>query len=183
MVLLALNIATHNTRSFTLPYKQQTLFDLYSLYKLDVIALQETNFNNSSHTHSLKPICSNKFVPFFNTAPSAQSMGFRVGFLIKKHLADHIFHHSSFLHRIYSIDFQFKNKQKLRIINVYISSSDKTLRDKTYKKALDLINEAHQKDFLTLILEILTLIHHDPPILRTQKLFSPRSIISTWLTI
>ncbi|CAG8752817.1 14992_t:CDS:1, partial [Funneliformis caledonium] len=30
--------------------------------------------------------------------------------------------------------------------------SDKTLRDKSYKKALDLINEAHQKDFLTIIL-------------------------------
>ena len=79
-------------------------------------------------------------------------MGFGVGFLIKKHLADHIFHHSSFFHCIYSIDFQFKNKQKLRIINVYISSSDKTLRDKTYKIALDLINDAYQKDFLTIIL-------------------------------
>ena len=152
MIPCIFNIATHNTRSFTSPHKQQTLFDLYSLYNLDIIALQETNFNNPSHTHSLKPICLNNFVPFFNTNPSTQSMGFGVGFLIKKHLADHVFHHSSFLHRIYSIDFQFKNKQKLRIINVYVSSSDKSLRIKTHNKALELINDAHQKDFLTIIL-------------------------------
>jgi endonuclease/exonuclease/phosphatase family metal-dependent hydrolase len=152
MVPLIINIATHNTRSFTLPHKQQILFNLYSLYNLDIIALQETNFNNPSHTNSLKFICSNKFVPFFNTGPSTQSMGFGVGFLVKKHIADHIFCHSSFFHRIYSIDFQFKNKQKLHIINIYISSSDRTLRNKTYKKASDLINEAHQQEFLTIIL-------------------------------
>jgi hypothetical protein len=133
-VPLALNIATHNTRSFTLPHKQQILFNLYTLHKLVIITIQEMNFKNPSHIHSLKPICSNKFVPFFNTDSSLQSMGFGVSFLVKKQLADHVFHHTSFYHRIYFLDFQFKNKTKFHIINIYIFSSDIQLRRKTYRK-------------------------------------------------
>ena len=109
-VRLIINIATHNTCSFTLPHKQQIFFNLYILHNLDIIAIQETNFKNPSDIYSLKPICSNKFVPFFNTDLSLQSMGFGVGFLIKKQLADHLFHYTSFYHRIYLLDFQFKIK-------------------------------------------------------------------------
>src|SRR4051812_24255143 len=78
-----LNIATHNTRSFTSPHKQQILFNLYNIHKLDIIALQETNFKNTAHLYSLKPIFSDKFISFFNIDLSSQIMGFGVGFFVK----------------------------------------------------------------------------------------------------
>src|SRR5215204_6317506 len=134
----ALNIATHNTRSFTLPHKQQILYNLYNIHHLDIIAIQETNFKYKSNLCSLKPICSDKFVPFFNIDPSSQIMGFGVGFLVKKHLADHVFCYSSFYHQLFFLDFHFKNKSKLHIINIYVSRSDVQLRRNTYKKAINL---------------------------------------------
>src|SRR3954468_17081130 len=85
----ALNIATHNAQSFTSPHKQQILYNLYNIHKLDIIAIQKTNFKHTSNLCSLKPICYNIFIPFFNIDPSTQLLGFGVGFLVRKHLADH----------------------------------------------------------------------------------------------
>src|SRR3954467_7049274 len=104
------NIATHNTRSFLDPLKQQLLVDLYSINHLDIVALQETNFANSLHCFPLKTICNNNFIPFFSTDTDTRRSGFGVGFLVKKYLADHIFHHTSYFNRIFASTFNSKTK-------------------------------------------------------------------------
>ena len=103
------NIASHNTRSLLDPLKQQLLVDLYSINSLDIIALQETNFVTSLQHFSLNNICHDKFIPFFSADTETRRSGFGVGFLVKKYLADHVFHHSSYFNRIFCLDFQFKN--------------------------------------------------------------------------
>ena len=60
------NIATHNTRSLLDVTKQKILFDFYSTNNLDIITVQETNFNAASQYFSLKKICNNKFIPFLS---------------------------------------------------------------------------------------------------------------------
>ena len=147
-----LNIASHNTRSLLDPHKQQLLVDIYSINHFDIIALQETNFTAPLQHFPLKSICNNLFLPFFSTDPESRRSGFGVGFLVRKHLADHIFFHSSFFNRIFHIDFQFKNKNKLRIINVYLSCSDEPLRLKTIGQMRILIEEAIRNDFYVIIL-------------------------------
>src|SRR4051794_22609768 len=132
------NIATHNTRSFLDPLKQQLLVDLYSINHLNIVALQETNFANSFHCFPLKTICNNNFISFFSTDTDTHCSGFGVGFLVKKYLADHIFHHSSYFNRIFCLDFQFKNKNKFRVINIYLSCSDESFVNKQSNKCAHL---------------------------------------------
>src|SRR5829696_1391767 len=146
------NIASHNTRSLLDPHTQKLLFDLYSINHLDIIALQETNFSTPSHYFPFKSICNNKFVTYFSAEPDTRRSGFGVGFLVKKYLADHIFHHSSFFNRIFCLDFQFKNKNKFRVINVYLSCSDEPLRLKTIRQMHILIDEAIRANFFIIIL-------------------------------
>src|SRR5215204_5911957 len=128
------NIATHNTRSFLDPLKQQLLFDFYSINSLDIIALQETNFTTPLNYFPLKTICNDKFIPFFSVDTDTRRSGFGVGFLVKKYLADHIFHHSSYFNRVFCLDFQFRNKNKFRVINVYLSCSDEFLCQKIIQR-------------------------------------------------
>src|SRR3954467_14039819 len=146
------NIATHNTRSFLDPLKQQLLVDLYSLNHLDIVALQETNFANSFHCFPLKTICNNNFIPFFSTDTNTRRSGFGVGFLVKKYLADHIFHYTSYFNHIFCLDFQFKNKNKFRVINIYLSCSDEPLRQQTIQQVRTLIEEAIRANYYIVIL-------------------------------
>src|SRR5688572_30437182 len=147
------NITSHNTRSLLDPHKQQLLVDFYSINHLDIIALQETNFTTPLHHFPLKSICENKFKFFFSTDSDTQRSGFSVGFLIKKHLADHIFHYSSLFNRIFYLDLQFKNKNKLRIINIYLSCSDEPLRLQTVRQVQELIDDANKGNFYIIVLE------------------------------
>src|SRR5215208_4158071 len=105
------NIASHNTRSLLNPLKQQLLVDLYSINSLDIIALQKTNFITSLYHFPLKTICNDKFIPFFSADTDARRSGFGIGFLVKKYLTDHIFHHSSYFNRNFLSQFLIQ-KQK-----------------------------------------------------------------------
>ena len=78
-----LKTATHNVRSFTNPTKQQMVLQLYSLYHLDIIGIQETDLY-CLQSKSLKCTLNSNYQIFLNHNQSAQKSGFGVGLIIKK---------------------------------------------------------------------------------------------------
>lgn len=136
-----INIATHNVRSFLQSHKQQALINHYNFDKLDIIGIQETNFKSHNDVLNFNNSTSSQYTSFFNFEDT-QSSGTGVGLLINKRLADHIYKHNGKYGRIIFVDFQFRNKFRIRLINCYISSSNKTLRKQTYNDTIKLIAEA-----------------------------------------
>ena len=137
-----LNIATHNVRSFNDSFKQKYLTNLYLLNRLDIIGLQETNFNSNKDTSHLRFSLPPTYVPFLEHKQSTQQVGFGVGLLIKDHLANHIYKHAGNLGRYIYIDLQFPARFKIRIINIYLSSNNPQLRTQTIKEVSEIIRQA-----------------------------------------
>ena len=134
-----LKIASHNVRSFNDSFKQKFLTNLYLLNNLDIIGLQETNFNTNKDASLLRFTLPPSFIPFLEHNQSRQQVGFGVGLLIKKHLANHIYKHAGNLGRYIYVDLQFPARFKIRIINVYLSSSNTPLRTQTIKEVSKII--------------------------------------------
>src|SRR3970040_1693649 len=137
-----IKIATHNVRSFNDTFKQKYLTNLYLLSHLDIIGLQETNFNSNKDTSRLRFSLPPSYIPFFEHNQSTQQVGFGVGLLVKKHLANHIYKYAGNLGRYIYIDLQFPARFKIRIINIYLSSSNPQLRIQTIKEVSEIIRQA-----------------------------------------
>src|SRR5215216_2403113 len=146
------NIATHNVRSFNDPFKQKFLTNLYLCNHLDVIGIQETNFNSNRNISALRFSLPPSFVPFFEHKQNSQQVGFGVGLLIKKPLADHIYNHAGNLGRYIYVDLQFPARFKIRIINIYVSSSNVQLRTQTIKEVSEIIQQALTKNIHIILL-------------------------------
>src|SRR5215216_2375642 len=147
-----INIATHNVRSFSNSFKQKLLTNLYLCNHLNVIGIQKTNFKSNRDISALRFALPPSLVPFFEHKQNSQQVGFGVGLLIRKSLADHIYHHAGNLERYIYVDLQFPAHFKVRIINVYISSSNIHLCTQTIKEVSEIIQQALTKNIHIILL-------------------------------
>ena len=148
----SIKTATHNVRSFNDPFKQKFLTNLYTLNQLDIIGLQETNFSSKKDVTTLRFSLPPSYDSFFEHNQSRQQVGFGVGLLIKKHLANHIYKHAGNLGRYIYVDMEFPARFKIRVINLYLSSSNLQLRMQTIKEVTDLIRQALSTDMNIILL-------------------------------
>jgi exonuclease III len=145
-----INIATHNTRSFIDPAKQQHLISLYDTHHFDIIGLQETNIKTPlRNLHNSFP----SYTSLFSSYQNSQVSGFGVGLLFSSKIAKHIFKHESKFDRVIYAKLQFADKQKLIVINCYLPTcNNSSLRKPIQQYITQLINDANANDFHIILL-------------------------------
>jgi exonuclease III len=121
-----LKIATINVKTLT-AVKQQFLIDLMNTKHFTILGLSETNLPNKQ-AKFLYQHEKNNFVTYFNNDDSFMGKG--VGIIIRKNYAQHIVKHGSYKGRILYVDFIFKGKNKVRIIQYYGKSGSHTIKIK-----------------------------------------------------
>src|SRR5271170_6915181 len=144
-----LNIATHNIKGINCSNKQIHIINFIRNKRINICGFSETNLFLSSASHIYKH--DPDYTPYF-TAPTTNHIGSGVGILISKQLARHVQKVTSFQGRIIAIDLFLKNKNKLRIIQVYIPVRHQTPDDKKFRKSIDdkltsILTDARSKSF------------------------------------
>src|SRR5215216_6473793 len=145
------SIATQNVRSCTSTDKMTQIEQFFVSYNLDILGLSETHFNSTQALYCSKNF-HNKPYKFIFSSDNPKNNYQGVGFIIRSYLHDHIFFQKFILDRIPYIDFQFKNKTKLRIIQIYLPANtidhdQIALRSKVEFLVIDIILEAQSKSF------------------------------------
>ncbi len=116
-----LKVACHNVISFINPTKQNQVIQKALLNQIDILGLSETNLSNASTKFQKSHLLSD-YTYFF--ASDKHHKGSGVALCIKSSLADYIFYYTSNRSRYILIDLQLRNKQKLRIIQIYLHSNN-----------------------------------------------------------
>src|SRR5271163_4913687 len=129
-----LNIATHNVKGINCPNKQIHIINFIKNKRINICGFSETNLSLSSASHIYKN--DSDYTPYF-TAPTKNHIGSGVGILISKQLARHVQKVTFFQGRIITLDLFLKNKNKLRIIQVYIPVRHQSQDDITFCKSVD----------------------------------------------
>jgi len=145
------SIATQNVRSCTSTDKMTQIEQFFVSYNLDILGLSETHFNSTQALYCSKNF-HNKPYKFIFSSDNPQNNYQGVGFIIRSYLHDHIFFQKFILDRIAYIDLQFKNKTKLRIIQIYLPANTNdhdqiALRSKIETLVINIILEAQSKLF------------------------------------
>src|SRR6266498_1186851 len=94
------------------------------LNQIDILSLSETNLSNAS-TKFQKSHLPSDYTYFF--ASNKHHKGSGVALCVKISLADYISYHTSNQGRYVLIDLQLRNKQKLRIIQIYLHANNTQL--------------------------------------------------------
>jgi ribonuclease HI len=143
---LHLTIATHNVRGFNNPTKRET-WESYCLnHNISIASLTETKISNNTNLR----FCNNNLFTYYwaNSENSAEG----TAIMIQNYLKPHV--HSCTIHPggAIALDFFFKGNIKLRIISVYLSSTDTSKRTLTQNKVINWIQQAHQQNLHPIIL-------------------------------
>ena len=151
-----LSIATHNVQSCVSTNRLQQIEQFFINFNLDILGLSETHLtylqartlNNNLHD---KPY---KF--FFHSSNRFQNRQ-GVGLLIRNNLCSHLFNQGAFFDRILYLDFQFRNKFKLRIIQVYLPASYHDKKSFKYRlliqnKLMDLLVQSRRNNFHVILM-------------------------------
>src|SRR5215216_766089 len=151
-----LSIATHNVRSCVSSDCLQQVEQFFSNFNLDILGLSETHLTylqarNLNHNFHNKPY---KF--FFHSLNRFQNCQ-GVGLLIRNNLCSHLYNQGSFFDRILHLDFQFKNKFKLRIIQIYLPASYHDKKTFQYRlqiqnKLMDLLIQSRKNNFHVILM-------------------------------
>src|SRR6266498_2253827 len=116
-----LKVTCHNVISFVNPTKQNQVIQEVLLNQIDILGLFKTNLSNAS-TKFQKSHLPSDYTYFF--ASDKHHKGSGIALCIKSSLADYIFYHTSNQGCYVLIDLQFRNKQKLRIIQIYLHANN-----------------------------------------------------------
>jgi exonuclease III len=149
---MSYNIGTLNVRTFTDNTKQQVLFNTFINHNFDIIAIQETNISNLKQSKAFSKSLPPTHKSFLSHHTDSQRIGFGVGLILKKEYADHVYHHHTEKGRFQLLDLQFKNKHKLRIINLYSPYSNDELRSDIFNKTKTKILDAFQNNMSIILL-------------------------------
>ncbi len=164
-----LKVACHNVVSFVNPTKQNQVIQEALLNQIDILGLSETNLPTAS-TKFQKSHLPSEYTYFF--ASDKHHKGSGVALCVKSSLADYIFYHTSNRGRYVLIDLQLRNKQKLRIIQIYLHANNAHLpaRLELEKEILLHLQFAHTRNYHTIIMgdfnvdiDNLTLNHQTRP--------------------
>jgi hypothetical protein len=143
---LHLNIATHNVRGFNTITKKEA-WQNYCLYNnIDIACITETKIANTTNLH----FCNNNQFTYFwaNSENSAEG----AAIMIRNYLQPHIHNCQTHPGGAIALDLFFKSEVKLRIIAVYLSSTDTHRRNKTQETVISWIQQAHQLNLHPIIL-------------------------------
>ena len=116
-----LKVAYHNVVSFVNPTKQNQVIQEALLNQIDILGLSETNLPNASIKFQKSHLPAD-YTYFF--ASDKQHKGSGVALCVKLAIADYIFYHTSNRGRYVLVDLQLRNKQKLRIIQLYLHANN-----------------------------------------------------------
>ncbi len=147
-----LKVACHNVVSFVNPTKQNQVIQEALLNQIDILGLSETNLPTAS-TKFQKSHLPSEYTYFF--ASDKHHKGSGIALCIKSSLADYIFYHTSNRGHYVLIDLQLRNKQKLRIIQIYLHANNAHLsaRLELEKEILLHLQFAHTRNYHTIIMD------------------------------
>src|SRR6266498_3906072 len=146
-----LKVTCHNVISFVNPTKQNQVLQEVLLNQIDILGLSETNLPTAS-TKFQKSHLPSDYTYFFASDKNHKGSG--VALCVKSVLADYIFYHTSNHGRYVLIDLQLRNKQKLRIIQIYLHANNAHLsvRLELEKEILIHLQFAHTRNYHTIIM-------------------------------
>src|SRR5215204_1459171 len=117
-----ISFATHNVKNCSSETKLQNIDSFFNNFNIDILGLSETHLNLLQAHHFNRNIHNKPFRYFFHSSNRHQNCQ-GVGLLVHNNLSTHVFNQTSFFDRIIYLDFQFKNKFKLWVIQVYLPAS------------------------------------------------------------
>src|SRR5260363_83286 len=143
---LHINIATHNVRGFNLASKRQIWQDYCINYNISIACITETKI---SHKTKLS-FCNNNLYTYYWANADSSIEGAAI--MIRNYLKPYV--HSSYTHPggAVALDLFFKSNIKLRIISVYLSSTDTIKRNNTQNTVINWILQARQLNLHPIIL-------------------------------
>src|SRR6266511_4557288 len=143
-----ISCATINIRGLNDTIKQTNLINECLHHHINILAIQETHFKNQSCRHILSnhPLYHNLWAHDVTNPCSG------VGFLISRDIAKYIHRSNSYKGRVLSLDFQFKGKKKLRIINIYIPPRHNSFRQHIQTFVKTLINSSIDDNYELILL-------------------------------
>jgi hypothetical protein len=143
---LDLNIATHNVRGFNSITKREAWQDYCLNYNISISSITETKISNKTNLF----FCNSQHYTYYwaNSETSAEG----TAIMIKNYLKPHV--HNCLIHEggAIALDLFFKNDIKLRIISVYLSSTDIIKRNNTQNTVINWIQQANQLHIQPIIL-------------------------------
>src|SRR5215216_728708 len=150
------SIATQNVRSCISNEKMTQIEQFFISYNLDILGLSETHLNSAQALYRSKNFHNKPYKLIFSS-DNSQNNYQGVGFIIRSNLHNHLFFQKFLLDRIAYIDLQFKNKTKLRIIQIYLPANtidhdQIALRSKIESLVIDIIIEAQSKSFHVIVM-------------------------------
>src|SRR6266498_4605242 len=146
-----LKVTCHNVVLFVNPTKQNQVIQEALLNQIDILDLSETNLPTTSIKFQ-KSYLPSEYTYFFASDKHHKSS--RVALCVKSSLADYIFYHTSNRGRYVLIDLQLHNKQKLRIIQLYLHANNAHLpaRLELEKEILLHLRFAHTRNYHTILM-------------------------------
>ena len=143
---LHLTIATHNVRGFNVASKRQIWQDYCINHDISIASITETKISQKTKLS----FCNNHLYTYYWANSDSSMEGAAI--MVRNHLKPHI--HSCLTHPggAIALDLFFKSNIKLRIISVYLSSTDSTRRNLTQNTVINWIIQAQQLNLQPIIL-------------------------------
>ncbi len=146
-----LKVACHNVVSFVNTTKQNQVIQEALLNNIDILGLSETNLPTASIKFQKSHLLAD-YTYFF--ASDKHHKGSGVALCVKSAIADYVFYHTSNRGRYVLVDLQLRNKQKLRIIQIYLHANNAHLsaRLELEKEILRHLQFAHTRNYHTIVM-------------------------------
>ena len=143
---LHLTISTHNVRGFNMPAKRQSWQDYCTNHNISIACITETKI---SYKTKLSFYNNNQYTYYWANSESSIE---GTAIMIRNHLKPHVHSCHTHLGGAVALDLFFKGNVKLRIISVYLSSTDMHRRNQTQNAVINWILQAQQSNLHPIIL-------------------------------
>jgi endonuclease/exonuclease/phosphatase family metal-dependent hydrolase len=143
---LNLNIATHNVRGFNSATKREAWQDYCLNHNITISGITETKIANKTNLF----FCNSQHFTYYwaNSETSAEGTAIMIKNYLKPHVHNCLTHPGGAI----ALDLFFKNEIKIRIISVYLSTTDSTKRNLTQNTVINWIQQASQLHIQPIIL-------------------------------
>ena len=145
-----INLSTINVRGLCDLLKQKMFLQHCEFLSLDIIGLSELHFKTTAPTRSIEFQNDLTYCSYWAPDPTSTASG--VGILIRKDLKNHIHSTECFMGRLLMANFFFKQKTKLRIIQVYMPASNENLTVVLKNKIKEWIDDASHNGYIIFVM-------------------------------
>jgi exonuclease III len=173
-----LKIATINTQHLT-QIKVNDIINLMNEKNIQIMGVSETWLSNKQAKQLFLHEKNYYFTLFHNNTEHQRGIG--VGLIIKKNYAQYIYRHESYKGRIVYVDFLFRNKKKLRLIQYYGIPNNRILekkeeRENTLTQLIKIIQEEKNSHHQIILMGDFNLKYEDYIIKKSQNRISKKEI-------